>query len=162
MIGVVFLILVAFVAALGFRTGGETEGPETTALSQAAFSPQQGYPTYDDLWMLARVVSGEAHSEPYVGQVAVAAVILNRVQDPQFPGTVSEVIFEPWAFESVANGIIWTLEPTEEHVSAAQVALDGWDPSYGALYFWNPGKEVSPWIWTRNIVTSIGQHVFGL
>ncbi|MDK2784834.1 MAG: hypothetical protein PWQ41_1784 [Bacillota bacterium] len=152
------------IAAIGKAQGwwkGETEKDLIAATSRAAASPQVGYPTYDDLWLLARLVSGEAHSEPYVGQVAVAAVVINRVQSPRFPPTVPGVIFEPDAFESVSNGIMWALPPTDENMAAAQAALDGWDPTYGALFFWNPAKVVSPWIWTRNIITSIGRHVFG-
>lgn len=156
------VVLVILVLAAGGKTFGWWGRQSIAAVSRAAFSPQPGYPTYDDLWLLARAVSGEAHSEPFVGQVGVAAVILNRVESPDFPPTVPGVIFEPDAFESVSNGIIWELPPTDENLAAAQAALDGWDPTYGALFFWNPAKDVSPWIWTRNIITSIGRHVFGL
>ncbi|HHV57510.1 MAG TPA: spore cortex-lytic protein [Firmicutes bacterium] len=154
------LVVAAFARAEGGWRGAAVP-QAASALSQAALSPQVGYPTYDDLWLLARLVSGEAHSEPYVGQVAVASVVLNRVQSPRFPPSVPGVIFEPDAFESVSNGIMWSLPPTDENMAAAQAALDGWDPTYGALYFWNPAKAVSPWIWTRNVITSIGRHVFG-
>ncbi|NMA54849.1 MAG: spore cortex-lytic protein [Firmicutes bacterium] len=130
--------------------------------SRTAYAAQIGSPAYDDLWLLSRVVSGEAHNEPHVGQVAVAAVILNRVKSPKFPATVSGVIYEPDAFECVSNGVMWSLPPDENHRAAAQAALDGWDPTYGSLYFWNPAKAVSPWIWTRKVITTIGRHVFGL
>lgn len=157
-------LTIVLVAAVGHTQGWWRTGSEentAAAWSRAAWSPQPGYPTYDDLWLLARLVSGEAHSEPYAGQVAVAAVVLNRVQSPRFPPTVPGVIFEPDAFESVSNGVMWALPPTDENVAAAQAALDGWDPTYGSLFFWNPAKDVSPWIWTRNIITTIGRHVFG-
>jgi N-acetylmuramoyl-L-alanine amidase len=102
---------------------------------------------------------GEAANEPFVGKVAVGAVILNRVRSASFPHSVAGVIFQPGAFESVANGQIWR-ELSTEAVRAAEAALSGWDPSGGALFFWNPYKPVSAWIWSRQIVTQIGQHVF--
>ncbi|MGI6082769.1 MAG: spore cortex-lytic enzyme [Limnochordia bacterium] len=110
--------------------------------------------------LLARVVAAEARNEPYEGQVAVAAVILNRVADPRFPNTLAGVVYQPHAFESVTNGLVWTRTPTSTEQRAARDALTGWDPSYGALFFWNPAKPVSSWIWTRPIVTRIGNHVF--
>lgn len=114
----------------------------------------------DDVNLLARVVTGEASGEPYVGQVAVAAVILNRVRHPSFPKSIAGVIYEPYAFESVTNGLIWARPPLESAFRAAADALNGWDPTYGAIYFWNPSKPVSPWVWTRQIITYIGNHVF--
>ncbi|WP_422444587.1 cell wall hydrolase [Thermoanaerobacterium sp. DL9XJH110] len=114
-----------------------------------------------DYVLLARLVSGEARGEPYVGQVGVAAVILNRVRHPRFPGSVPGVIFQPGAFESVRNGQIWAKYPSRSNFNAARDAINGWDPTYGSLYFWNPYKRVSPWIWTRRIITRIGRHVFG-
>lgn len=120
----------------------------------------QGYESYwDALYLLAHVIEGEAADEPFIGKVAVGAVILNRVRDPRFPKTVAGVIFQPWAFESVSNGEMWR-PLSNESIRAAQAALAGWDPTYGALFFWNPAKVVSPWIWTRTIITWIGRHVF--
>lgn len=116
----------------------------------------------DEVDLLARLVAAEAEGEPYTGQVAVAAVILNRVQSPQFPNSISGVAYQPLAFESVMNGLIWRRAPSAEAYNAARDALNGWDPSYGSLFFWNPSKPVSPWIWTRNIIVHIGNHVFGL
>lgn len=110
--------------------------------------------------LLARVVSAEAQGEPYAGQVAVAAVILNRVRDPRFPKTLSGVIFQPAALESVANGLIWRRTPSATAYRAARDALNGYDPTYGSVFFWNPYKRVSSWIWSRPIVTQIGKHVF--
>ncbi|MDI3534227.1 MAG: hypothetical protein PWQ82_592 [Thermosediminibacterales bacterium] len=126
------------------------------------YSPEVGYPSSDDLWLLARLVSGEARGEPYQGQVAVAAVILNRVRSPKFPATVAGVIYQPHAFESVSNGQIWAKRPSAENIRAARAALNGWDPTYGSLFFWNPFKKVSKWIWSRKIVQRIGRHVFGI
>ncbi|MFS8581936.1 MAG: cell wall hydrolase, partial [Limnochordales bacterium] len=115
----------------------------------------------DELELLARLVAAEAEGEPYAGQVAVAAVVLNRVDSPQFPNSISGVAYQPLAFESVSNGLIWRRQPSAQAYNAARDALNGWDPSYGSLFFWNPSKPVSPWIWTRTIVVRIGSHVFG-
>jgi len=114
----------------------------------------------DQLDLLARVVAAEAQGEPYEGQVAVAAVILNRIESPSFPNTLSGVVYQPHAFESVSNGLIWRRTPSNEAVRAARSALDGWDPTYGAIFFWNPSKPVNAWIWSRPIVVRIGNHVF--
>ena len=113
-----------------------------------------------DINLLARVVAAEAQGEPFAGQVGVAAVILNRVRHPSFPNTLSGVIYQPHAFESVTNGLIWRRTPDATAVSASRQAINGWDPTYGAVFFWNPSKPVSPWIWSRQIVVRIGQHVF--
>jgi N-acetylmuramoyl-L-alanine amidase len=113
-----------------------------------------------DVNLLARVVAAEAQGEPYTGQVGVAAVILNRVRHPSFPNSLSGVIYQPHAFESVSNGLIWHRTPDVTAVSASRQAMNGWDPTYGATFFWNPSKPVSPWIWSRQIVLRIGQHVF--
>jgi N-acetylmuramoyl-L-alanine amidase len=115
----------------------------------------------DDISWLAKCVYGEARGESYTGQVAVAAVILNRVEHPSFPKTVKGVIFEPLAFTAVADGQIY-LTPNTTAVQAARDAAGGWDPSGGALYYWNPAKATSKWIWTRTIIKKIGNHVFGL
>ncbi|MBO8126061.1 MAG: spore cortex-lytic enzyme [Firmicutes bacterium] len=142
--------------ALGFPVGrgGTAARPQATTASTGAVSRR------DDLSLLARVVNGEAEAEPYIGKVAVAAVILNRVEDPRFPNSLAGVIYQPFAFESVSNGLIWRRSPTSESVRAARDALNGWDPTYGAIYFWNPAKPVNPWVWSRQIVARIGNHVF--
>ena len=113
----------------------------------------------DDLHLLARIINAEARGEPYEGQVAVGAVMLNRVQDPAFPNTLSGVVYQPLAFESVADGQ-FMLQPSQQSIRAAREALNGYDPTYGSVFFWNPGKPVNPWIWSRNIVRTIGNHVF--
>jgi len=115
----------------------------------------------DDLNWLARAVYGEARGETYTGQVAVAAVIINRVESPQFPDTIKGVIFERLAFTAVADGQIY-LKPNANAIKAAREALTGKDPSNGALYYWNPAKATSKWIWTRSIIKRIGNHVFGV
>lgn len=114
----------------------------------------------DNLNLLARVIQGEAGGEPFTGKVAVGAVMLNRVNSSAFPKSISGVIFDPDAFESVSNGLIWRYDPTWDSIQAASAAMSGWDPSYGSLFFWNPSKPVSAWIWSRQIITQIGNHVF--
>ncbi|MBN3526254.1 spore cortex-lytic enzyme [Paenibacillus apiarius] len=113
----------------------------------------------NDLKLMANAVFGEARGEPYEGQVAVAAVILNRVKSPSFPNTVSGVIFQPGAFTAVADGQIW-LTPNERARQAVQDAIEGWDPSGGCLYYFNPVTATSKWIWTRTQVKTIGKHIF--
>ncbi|MBD7945172.1 spore cortex-lytic enzyme [Psychrobacillus sp. AK 1817] len=112
-----------------------------------------------DLKLIANAVYGEARGEPYEGQVAVAAVILNRIEHPDFPNTVSEVIFQPLAFTAVADGQIW-LEPNERAKEAVLDALNGWDPSENAIYYFNPDTATSQWIWSRPHIKKIGQHIF--
>lgn len=112
-----------------------------------------------DLYLLAKCIFGEARGESYVGQVAVAAVILNRVKHPSFPNTVAGVVYQPWAFTAVFDGQI-NLEPNQSAYSAAQDALNGWDPTYGCIYYYNPVTATNKWILTREIVTTIGKHVF--
>lgn len=136
--------------ALGFSTA-----PRTTP----SYTPSRGASGRDDVRLLAHLVMGEAGQEPYMGKVAVAAVILNRVASDQFPNTLAGVIYQPNAFESITNGVANTT-PTDECVRAAEDALNGWDPTYGCLFFWNPYKPVSSWIWSRQIQTQIGDHVF--
>ncbi|WP_150267784.1 spore cortex-lytic enzyme [Paenibacillus tepidiphilus] len=113
----------------------------------------------NDLKIMANAVYGEARGEPFEGQVAVAAVILNRVKSPSFPNTPSGVIFQPGAFTAVADGQIY-LEPNEQARKAVQQALNGWDPSGGCLYYFNPRTATSAWIWTRPQVKTIGEHIF--
>lgn len=118
----------------------------------------QGY-SDNDIRLLANAVHGEARGEPYVGQVAVAAVILNRIESPSFPNTISGVIFEPGAFTAVADGQIW-LTPNETAKKAVVDAINGWDPSGNALYYFNPETATSKWIWSRPQIKQIGKHIF--
>ncbi|WP_410510884.1 spore cortex-lytic enzyme [Paenibacillus sp. BR2-3] len=113
----------------------------------------------NDLKIMANAVYGEARGEPFEGQVAVAAVILNRVKSPSFPNTPSGVIFQPGAFTAVADGQIY-LEPNEQARKAVQQALNGWDPSGGCIYYFNPKTATSKWIWSRPQVKTIGEHIF--
>src|SRR5690606_31320178 len=97
-----------------------------------------------ELYLLAKAVHGEARGEPYIGKVAVAAVILNRVKDPRFPNTIAGVIYQPGAFTAVSDGQI-NLTPDEESLRAARDAMNGWDPTYGAIYYYNPEETTSAW-----------------
>ena len=117
-----------------------------------------GY-SQNDIQLIANAVYGESRGEPYTGQVAVAAVILNRVNSATFPNTVSGVIFEPGAFTAVADGQIW-LTPNENAKKAVLDAINGWDPTGDALYYFNPDTATSGWIWGRPQIKRIGKHIF--
>ena len=112
-----------------------------------------------DLNLLSHLVYAEARGEPYSGQVAVASVVLNRVKNSSFPNTVAGVIYERGAFSVVSDGQI-NLTPNETAKKAAQDAINGWDPSYGAIYYFNPNTETSAWIWSRPATVVIGNHRF--
>lgn len=114
-----------------------------------------------DLNLLAKCVHAEARGESYVGQVAVAAVILNRVKSKNFPNSIAGVIYQPWAFTCVNDGQI-NLAANQSAFKAAQDALNGWDPTYGALYYYNPRTASSSWIFSRKTTVTIGQHVFAI
>lgn len=112
-----------------------------------------------DIYILARAVHAEARGEPYVGKVAVAAVILNRVKHSSFPNTIAGVVYQPGAFTAVFDGQI-NLSPDNESLRAAADAMNGWDPTGGAIYYYNPAKSTSSWIWSRPVVIEIGKHKF--
>lgn len=149
-------------ATKGWHTGQLSEyyrtGRGAPAKATAMTKTTSGY-SDQDLLLLARTVHGEARGEPYEGQVAVAAVVLNRVRNPAFPNTVAGVIFQPGAFTAVDDGQIW-LTPNETSYKAVHDALNGWDPSSGALYYFNPVTATSKWIWTRPQIKQIGKHIF--
>ncbi|MBQ6165634.1 MAG: spore cortex-lytic enzyme [Clostridia bacterium] len=112
-----------------------------------------------DLYLIAKVIAAEARGESYTGQVAVGAVILNRVAHPSFPDTVSGVVYQAGAFSCVRDSN-WQVEPGTQAKKAAQDAINGWDPTGGALYYYNPAKTNDKWIRTRPVVVTIGSHVF--
>ena len=112
-----------------------------------------------DLYLLAKCIYAEARGESYVGQVAVGAVILNRVKSSSFPNTISGVIYQPWAFTAVHDGQI-NLEPNNTAYQAAKDALNGWDPTYGSIYYYNPATATSSWIYSREVTVVIGRHTF--
>ena len=114
-----------------------------------------------DIQLMARAINGEARGEPYEGQVAVGAVILNRVRSSSFPNTIAGVIYEPGAFTAVADGQINV--PIAENSTvykAARDALNGWDPTGGAIYYFNPDTATNKWIWSRPMTVTIGKHRF--
>ena len=114
-----------------------------------------------DVQLLARAINGEARGEPYEGQVAVGAVILNRVKSSKFPNTIAGVIYEPGAFTAVSDGQInVAISESSTVVKAARDALNGWDPSGGALYYFNPTTATNKWIWSRPLIKTIGKHRF--
>lgn len=112
-----------------------------------------------DIYLMAAAINGEARGEPYLGQVAVGAVILNRVRHSSFPNTIAGVIYQPGAFDAVRDGQI-NLAPQESTFRAARDAMNGWDPTGGCIYYWNPVTATSRWIWSRPILKQIGKHVF--
>ncbi len=139
--------------ALMFAVGAVFYYPSAKRVQAAAST--------NDLQILARAVNGEARGEPYEGQVAVAAVILNRVNHSSFPNTVSGVIYQPGAFTAVSDGQINV--PIAENSTvykACQDALNGWDPSGGAIYYFNPDTATNSWIWSRPLIVKIGKHRF--
>jgi len=117
--------------------------------------------TSSDLYLMAKTIYAEGRGESYTGQVAIGAVILNRVKSSSFPNTVSGVVYQPGAFTAVSDGQI-NLEPDDTAYNAARDAMNGWDPTYGCLYYYNPAVATSSWIFTRQTVTVIGKHVFAI
>lgn len=133
--------------------------PAKARKQDAAAANMPGGFSNNDIRLLAQAVYGEARGEPYEGQVAIAAVILNRLNSPLFPNSVAGVIFEPLAFTAVADGQIY-MQPNETAREAVLDAINGWDPSEEALYYFNPDTATSPWIWGRPQIKRIGKHIF--
>lgn len=155
------IILILFLIITAFLAGAQ----ETTFNSPSKLVQAKGAagkvpkPNTADIQLLARAINGEARGEVYKGQVAVGAVILNRVRSSKFPKTIAGVIYQPGAFDAVRDGQI-NLEPDKDSFNAARDALNGWDPTYGCVYYWNPATATSKWIWSRPIRVTIGRHVF--
>ena len=139
--------------------GGGARTASRHASSRTASSGGVTGVSANDVRLLANAVHGEARGEPFIGQVAIAAVILNRRDNPHFPHTVPGIIFQPGAFTAVADGQIW-LTPNSESKRAVLDALRGWDPSSGAIYYFNPATATSKWIWSRPQIKRIGRHIF--
>lgn len=129
------------------------------SLSGATSSFSSSSASSTDLNLLARVVYGEARGEPYTGQVAVAAVVLNRVRSSSFPNSVAGVVYQSGAFDCVSDGQI-NLTPNQSAYNAAKDALNGWDPTYGCLFYYNPRTATSKWMLSRTVKLSIGNHAF--
>ncbi len=125
---------------------------ESTSVSSGGYSSS-------DVYLLAKVIAAEARGESYIGQVAVGAVVLNRVDSSSFPDTVAGVVYQKGAFSAVTDSN-WSVSPDATSRKAAQDAINGWDPSGGSLYYYNPAKTANRWIRTRPVVTTIGSHVF--
>lgn len=139
-------------------TGTKASAP---AQSSTASIPAGGVSgiSQNDLNLMAHVVYGEARNQPFIGQVAVAAVILNRYHSSKFPHSIPGIIYQPGGFDSVSNGQAW-LGLHKQNLQAAVDAVHGWDPTHGALYYWNPATATSSWIWSQPIMLTIGNHVF--
>lgn len=136
-------------AALGINAGTTNNQPGSNGYSEA------------DVQLLARLIYGEARGESYVGQVAVGAVVMNRIKSASFPNTMSGVIYQSYAFTAVDDGQI-NLAPNATARKAALDAMNGWDPTYGALYYYNPATATSQWIFSRETTVTIGRHVFAI
>ncbi len=147
----------AFQRKNGLTVDGKA-GPQTLKAmgitSGAAANNSSG-----DVALLARLISAEARGEPYSGQVAVGAVVLNRMKHPSFPNTMSGVIYQPGAFSCMADGQ-FNRPVADSCYQAARDALNGWDPSGGAVYYFNPATATSKWIWSRPLIVVIGKHRF--
>ena len=124
---------------------------KSTSTSSSSYS--------NDEYLLAKIIYAEARGEPYTGQVAIGAVVLNRVKSSKFPNTISGVIYQPYAFTAVSDGQI-NLTPNSTAYKAAKDALNGWDPTYGSIYYFNPKTATSSWIWSRQQTVTIGNHIF--
>lgn len=139
--------------------GANTEKSLKITLSGSGGSVNGSSISSSDLNLLARCVYSEARGEPYTGQVAVAAVVLNRIKSSSFPNTISGVIYQKGAFTAVSDGQI-NLTPNQTAYNAARDALNGWDPTNGCLYYYNPATATSKWIWSLKVQLSIGRHNF--
>lgn len=138
--------------------GTNTAAALGMTLSSSSSSSAGGYSS-SDIYLMSKCVYGEARGESYTGKVAVAAVILNRVASSSFPNTVSGVIYQAGAFTCVDDGQI-NLGTDDDCTRAVQDAINGWDPSGGALFYFNPVTATSAWIWSRPQIVTIGQHIF--
>ena len=139
--------------ALGMGSTG------SSGSSGSSDSSNSGSNVSKDVYLIAAAVNGEARGEPYKGQVAVAAVIPNRVDSPDFPNSIAGVVYQSGAFDAVSDGQI-NLAPSESTIKAARDAMNGYDPTNGCIYYYNPDTATNKWIRSRPIITTIGKHVF--
>ncbi|GMA52508.1 spore cortex-lytic enzyme [Alicyclobacillus contaminans] len=149
-------------ASKGWHYSGSSRGGSAStggASDLAASVPADSRLSMSDVRLMQHVVYGEARGEPFEGEVAIAAVILNRLRDPRFPHTVPGIVYQPGAFTAVADGQV-NLQPDAKAMRAVTDALHGWDPSHGAVYYFNPATATSPWIWSRPQIVQIGKHIF--
>ena len=145
----------------GLKADGVVGAATLAALGITAQSTTASSAAEREIYILARLVHGEARGEPYVGKVAVAAVVLNRVRSASFPNTISGVVYQSGAFDCVADGQI-NLTPDADSIRAARDAMNGWDPTGGCIYYYNPATATSAWIWSREVRLSIGNHSFAV
>ena len=145
----------------GLTADGIVGKKTAAALGMSLSNTDNSSTSNNDLYLLAKCVYAEARGESYTGQVAVAAAILNRVKSASFPNTIAGVIYQPYAFTAVSDGQI-NLEPNQTAYNAARDALNGWDPTYGAIYYYNPKTATSKWIYSRKTTIQIGKHVFAV
>lgn len=150
--------LISFQKDNGLTADGIAGSKTLQALGITADSGNGEF-THSEIALLARIISAESRGEPYEGQVAVGAVILNRIAHPSFPNTLAGVIYQPGAFSCLDDGQV--NEPVSESAErAARDAMNGWDPTGGAIYYFNPNTATSKWIWSRPVITVIGSHRF--
>jgi len=157
-VATIFLVAVGMWQQRQYVQKGDYSTPYG-AVEVAQSSKNGGTVSSNDVYVLSKIIAGEARGESYLGQVAVGAVIVNRTKNPNFPNSVYGVVFEPGAFDAVSDGQYYRA-PKADAVKAARVAINGWDPTGGALYYWNPATATSKWIWSRPIIARIGMHVF--
>ena len=145
----------------GLVADGIVGAKTAAALGMTLTSSSSSNSSYSsqDVYLLAKCIHAEARGEPYVGQVAVGAVVLNRVRNSSFPNTIAGVIYQPYAFTAVIDGQM-NLEPNETAYNAARDAMNGWDPTNGCIYYYNPATATSSWIWSRPVMITIGKHNF--
>ena len=143
----------------GLKVDGIVGNQTLSALGISSSSNKNTSSNNSNLYLISQVIYGEARGEPYEGQVAVGAVILNRVSDSRFPNTVAGVIYQSGAFTCVSDGQI-NLSPNSTAQKAAQDAINGWDPTHGSVYYFNPNTATSSWIWSRPQTVTIGKHIF--
>ena len=149
--------VIAFQKNCGITADG-IAGPKTLLYLGLGSGSSSGYSS-NDIYLLAKVIEGEARGESYTGQVAVGAVILNRVEHSSFPNSISGVVYQSGAFDCVYDSN-WSVEPSATAKKAAQDAINGWDPSGGAIYYYNPSKTTNKWMLSRPVIAVIGRHYF--
>ena len=143
-----------------YKALGMTDSYNSLVGSDNGASGVNGFSS-SEVYLLARTIYAEGRGEPYTGQVAIGAVVLNRVRSSQFPNTISGVVYQKHAFTAVSDGQI-NLTPNETAMRAARDAINGWDPTGGAIYYYNPAVATSAWIFERQTITIIGKHVFAI